>query len=197
MKNGSIVVVFFFLILLIIIAGVMMLSPSFSKGDAVINVLSNSTLYDGDFFSISLTDIDGNPLAGQTVNITIIDANGGLNHQQVTTDEMGNGILQLNGLTAGVYTVNITYGGNDNYSANYTTCSLEMKEKEIVQQSSSSDSGDYVYSPQYGTYIKQYTDSNGVQHVAGSNGMHESYNPNTGRLVFDDGHGHVDSDYRG
>ena len=73
----------------------------FAKQDTVINVISESSLYDGDYFSISLTDVDGNPLANQVVNITIVDATGGENHQQVTTDESGNGMLQLNGLTAG------------------------------------------------------------------------------------------------
>ena len=67
----------------------------------------------------------------QVVNITVIDANGGQNHQQVTTDGSGNGMLQLNGLTAGKYNVMVVYGGNDDYSASNTTQSLEIKEVEV------------------------------------------------------------------
>ena len=83
------------------------------------------------------------------------------------------------------YDVVVSYGGNENYTGNNSTQKLTIKEevKETVSESSSSDAGSYdKYSPQYGTYIRQYTDSNGVQHIDGANGMHESYDPSTGAL---------------
>ena len=101
-------------------------------------------------------------------------------------------------LKKGEYIVNITYGGNENYTGNNTTQKLSIKEKVEKTQSSTSSSGGYdEYSQQYGTYIKEYTDSNGVQHIDGANGMRESFNPKTGILTYDDGKGHVDRSYMG
>ena len=65
------------------------------------------------------------------------DANGIKNPQQITTDAMGNGMLQLNGLAAGEYSVNVTYRGNDNYSGSGLTQKITIKE---VQKQTSSQS---------------------------------------------------------
>ena len=114
------------------LAGLFVLNPTHVKTDTRVIVTSNSTLHEGDSFSIKLTDLNNTPIANQVVNITIVDANGTENHQQVTTDVSGNGILQLNGSsTVGKYNVVVTYGGNENYSNSNTTQSLEMKAIEV------------------------------------------------------------------
>lgn len=136
MNNKLIITLLLIIIAMLIVLGILIVNPLNAKTDTAINVTSNNTLYDGDYFSISLSDINGTPIANQTVNITIIDANGGKNPQNVTTNEMGNGMLQLNGLTVGNYTINITYGGNENYSSCNITYKLTIA--EIVQESSSS-----------------------------------------------------------
>ena len=132
------------IIALLVILGIMVISPFDAKTESVIAVTSNNTLSDGDYFSVSLSDINGVPLANQIVKIIIADANGAENPQQVTTDAMGNGILQLNGLTAGDYIVNITYGGNDNYSACGLTQKITIKEVQKQTASSSSSSSRFA-----------------------------------------------------
>ena len=79
--------------------------------------------------------MNNTPIANQRVNITIIDAKGEENHQAVTTDANGEGSLQLNGLTLGVYNMNVTYGGNDNYTICNTTQKLTMAEKVTISES--------------------------------------------------------------
>ena len=116
--------------------GIMFFNTSDSKITTTIVATSNSTLHDGENFSIILVDINGTPLANQTVNITMTGSNGERNQHQITTDAKGNGMLQLNGLNPGEYTVNVTYGGNSNYSASNITQKIEIK--EIVKQTSSS-----------------------------------------------------------
>lgn len=141
MKDNKIIIALLLIIIALLVAfGVMIINPANAKIDTKLTVTSNTTLHDGDSFSFVLTDLNGTPIANETVNITIIDANGGKNPQQVTTDEMGNGILQLKGLTLGVYTFNISYGGNDNYSSCNLTQNLEIKEvvKETTKSVSSS-----------------------------------------------------------
>jgi len=140
MNYNKIIIALVIVLVVIVAAGVLFLNPGHAKADSRVVVLSNSTLNDGDYFTIRLTDLNNTPIANQTVNVTIIDANGGKNPQVITTDANGDGSLQLNGLAVGNYTMNVTYGGNNNYTSCNTTQKLEMKEKVIPTVSSSSSS---------------------------------------------------------
>ena len=157
MDSNKIIMILVVILVILLVAGFFILNPSTAKTDSKVVVTSNSTLHDGEAFSIRLTDVNNTPIANQTVNITIIDAKGGENHQVVTTDTGGNGILTLNGLTIGNYTVKVNYGGNENYTSCNTTVTLNMEEKVTSTQSdsnhasaSSSSSGS---EKSYGSYI--------------------------------------------
>ena len=169
MKDNKIIIALLLIIIvLLVVFGMMYINPTTNaKIGTKITVTSNSTLHDGDSFSIALTDVNSTPLANQTVNITIIDANGAKNQQQVKTDGMGNGILQLNGLTPGEYTFNVTYGGNDNYSSSNITQKIEIKEivKETTQSVSSSP---YNTKPVYDGHTLCYKD--GIRGVYSKSG---------------------------
>ena len=140
MDYNKIIIALVIVLVVIVAAGLLFLNPGHAKSDTRVVVSSNSTLYDGDNFTVKLTDVNNTSIANQTVNVTIIDANGAKNPQVVTTDANGYGSLQLNGLTVGNYTMNVTYGGNDNYTSCNTTQKLEIKEKVIPTVTSSSSS---------------------------------------------------------
>ena len=141
MVNNKIIVALVAVIIVIVVAGLFVLSPGHAKTDSRVIVTSNSTLHDGDSFSIRLTDLNNTPIANQVVNITIIDANGNENHQVVTTDVNGEGSLQLNGLATTNYTVNVSFGGNDNFTSCNTTQKLQMKERVSSSQHITSSAG--------------------------------------------------------
>ncbi|ALT69039.1 Ig-like domain-containing protein [Methanobrevibacter millerae] len=172
MNNDKIIIALVVVLIVVLAAGVIFLNPGHAKVDSRAVVTSNSTLQDGDNFTIRLTDLNNTPIANQRVNITIIDANGGKNPQAVTTDANGEGKLQLNGLTPGEYTMNVTYGGNDNYTACNTTQKLTMEKKvvhETVNQQStksSSSSNEIFFDPE----VNVYYDSNGI--VVDPDGKH-------------------------
>lgn len=149
MDNNKLIIALIVILIVMIAAGIFLLNPGHAKVDSRIIVTSNSTLHDGDNFTIRLTDLNNTPIANQRVNITIIDANGGKNPQAVTTDANGDGKLQLNGLTLGNYTVNVTYGGNDNYTVCNTTQRLQMTEKVTPQASTTSTSSSKNYDDGY------------------------------------------------
>ena len=140
MDNNKLIIALVVILIVMIAAGIFLLNPGHAKVDSRVIVTSNSTLHDGDNFTIRLTDLNNTPISNQRVNITIIDANGGKNPQAVTTDANGDGRLQLNGLTLGNYTVNVTYGGNNNYTVCNTTQRLQMTEKVTPQASTTSTS---------------------------------------------------------
>jgi len=132
-NNDKIIIALVVVLIVILAAGVLFLNPGHAKVDSKVIVTSNTTLHDGENFTIRLTDLNKTPIANQRVNITIIDANGENNPQTVTTDANGDGNLQLNGLNPGEYTFNVTYGGNENY----TGCNLTPKitiEKKVDEK---------------------------------------------------------------
>ena len=199
-KNIIIIMVAIILVLAAVL-GVMFFQSANAKKTSEIKITSNKTLYEGDNLYIKLTDSNKTAIPKQMDNITITNAKGKVvSDKVVKTDSKGKAKLDLN-LKKGKYKVNVTYGGNENYTGNNATQKLTVKEKveqtaseeSYSSSSSNSDSGGYdKYSQQYGTYIRQYTDSDGVQHIDGANGIRESYDPRTGILTYDDGKGHVD-----
>ena len=143
MEYNKIIIVLLIVIVAILVAGFMIFGP-FAKESANLSVTTNNILYDGDNFGISLIGKEGKPIANATVDVNIIDAKGGQNHQVITTNEKGEGLLQLNALTPGNYVVNVTYKGDSKYNGNDTSQNLEFKEMKAIEtssQSSSSGSG--------------------------------------------------------
>ena len=154
MDYNKIIIALVIVIVVMLAAGFLFLNPSHAKADSRVIVTSNSALHEGDTFAIKLTDLNNTPIANQIVNITIIDSNGGKNPKTVTTDANGDASLQLNGLTPGEYTFNITYGGNENY----TNCNFSQKitiEQKVTSSNSNTDSS---------TQPSDWVDSEGVPH---------------------------------
>ena len=196
-----IIILVVIIVILASVIGFMVLKPMHAKEPTKLKITSNDTLYEGKDLTFKLADLNKTPLSNQKVNITIKNSKGKVvANKTVKTNDNGNAKMDLK-LKKGKYAVLVAYGGNENYTGNNTTQKLTIKEevKQTVSEESSSSgsgSGDYKYSQQYGTYIRQYTDSNGVQHIDGANGMHESYDPKSRINTFDDGKGHVSYDYR-
>ena len=193
MENKNIIIILVVIIVILAaVIGFMVLKPMHAKEPTKVKITSNDTLYGGKDLTFKLADLNKTPLSNQNVKITIKNSKGKVvANKTVKTNDNGNAKMDLN-LKKGKYEVLVAYGGNENYTGNNTTQKLTIKEevKETVSESSSSDAGGYdKYSQQYGTYVREYTDSNGIQHIDGANGMHESYNPRTGMLNGVDSNG--------
>ena len=169
MDYNKIIYLLVVVFIVLLIAGFAFFNTSFAKKDTVVNVTSENTLNDGDYFSILLSDAKGNPLANQAVNITITDAGGGENHQQVTTDESGNGMLQLNGLTSGQYTFSVAYGGNNDYNGCNVTIKITIA---AAQPTSTSNSESSQPSDWYDSEGVHHFYENGKEYVGSREGQH-------------------------
>ena len=203
MENKNIIIIL--LIVVVILAavlGFMFLNKTNPKDSTKIKITSDKSQYEGGKLTLQLTDLNKTAISKEKVNVTVTNKNGKVVvNKTVKTNAKGKASLDLD-LKKGKYVVNVTYGGNENYTGNNTTQKLTIKE-EVVQSEATSSSGQSsggsggydMYSQQYGTYIKQYTDSNGVQHIEGANGLHETFDPKTGVLSGDDGRGNSYSDY--
>ena len=134
MENKSIIII---LVALIIVLAAMLgfiLSDSFdAKEPTKVKITSDNEQYEGGELSIKLTDLNKTPLTKQKVGIIITDKNGKLMaNKSVITDSKGKAKCDLD-LKKGKYVVNVTYGGNENYTGNNTTQKLTIKEEAVVE----------------------------------------------------------------
>ena len=143
MESKNIIIILIVIIVILAAAiGFMVLKPMHAKEPTKIKVDSNKTLYEGDNFSVKLTDLNKTPLSKQKVNITVKDSKGKVvTNKTVKTNSKGKAKLDLN-LKKGKYNVSVSYGGNENYTGNNTTQKLMVKEKEKVAESQPTHSTD-------------------------------------------------------
>lgn len=109
------------------------LNQTAAKEPTKIKVTSDKKQYEGGKLSIELTDLNKTPLSKQIVNITITNKKGKVVVDDVVkTNSKGKAKLDLN-LKKGKYKVNVSYGGNENYTGDNTTQKLTIKEKKVVE----------------------------------------------------------------
>ena len=151
MENNN--VVMFLLVIIVILAavfGIMFFQSLNAKEPTKVKIISNKTQDEGGKLAIQLTDLNKTPISKEKVNINITNKKDKVVvNKTVTTNSEGKAKLDLD-LKKGKYTVNVTYGGNKNYTGNKTTQNLTIKEevKEPVV-----DTNKY---PNYSRYFGYY-----------------------------------------
>ncbi|WP_296874661.1 Ig-like domain repeat protein [uncultured Methanobrevibacter sp.] len=142
MENKNIIIIL--LIVVVILAavlGFMFLNKTNPKDSTKIKITSDKSQYeDSAELSIKLTDMNGTALSKEIVNITITDKKGKVVADDVVkTNSKGNAKLDLN-LKKGKYSVNVTYDGNENFTANHSSQNLTIKEEASTSEVSSGES---------------------------------------------------------
>ena len=133
MENRNIIIIVVALIAILLVAvGFVFLNPTDAKKPTKIKVISDKEQFEGGELKIKLTDLNKTPLSKEIVNVTITNKKGKVVvDDAVKTNSKGKAKLDLD-LKKGKYWVNITYGGNENYTGNNTTQKLKIKEEEKV-----------------------------------------------------------------
>lgn len=156
-KNIIMILVIVIVILAAVI-GIAILHPFDSKEPSKIKITSNKTLTEGESLSVKLTDLNKTAIPKQNVNITVTNAKGKVVADKVVkTDSKGKAKMDLK-LKKGKYDVNVTYGGNENYTGNNTTQKLTIKEEEKVVASQPTSSSDTYVERSDGTLTYGYKD---------------------------------------
>ena len=170
MENKNIIIILLVIIVILAAAiGFVLLNPTVSKEPTKIKITSDKEQFEGGELSIKLTDLNKTPLSKEIVNITITNKKGKVVVDDVVkTNSKGKAKLDLD-LKKGKYKVNVTYGGNENYTGNSTTQKLKIKEEVVeatVEPVNSDDS------------------SNNVQ-TDDSSGQSESHMPEETRKIYE------------
>ena len=134
MENKHIIIILLVIIVVLAVAvGFALLNPTPTKEPTKIKITSDKEQYEGGELSIILTDLNKTPLSKEIVNITITNKKGKVVVDDVVkTNSKGKAKLDLD-LKKGKYKVNVSYGGNENYTGNNTTQKLTIKEEEVVE----------------------------------------------------------------
>lgn len=130
MENKNIIIILIAIIVVLgVVAGAMFLQTGHAKEPTKVKITSDKSQYKGGELSIKLTGLNKTPISKEIVNIKITNKKGKVVVDDVVkTDSKGNAKLDLD-LKKGEYKVNVTYGGNENYTGNNTTQKLTIKEK--------------------------------------------------------------------
>ena len=100
-----------------------------SNDKTTLAITSNSTLYNGDLFTVKLADENGVGIANKTINITLEESNGNINKLNITTDENGIASFNINA-NSGNYSVKCDFKADDKYQA--SSCTQDLTIKGIV-----------------------------------------------------------------
>ena len=179
-KNQWIIVGLVIVIIALIIGlAVMMQAPT--KENVKLTIKNKKVIEEGENVKIQLTDMNGTPIKDQTVNISVTDKDGTTDYHSVVTNEKGVGKLKLD-KSPGKYTVNCTYGGNENYTANTTNQTLKIKEKPVEESadveynSYSSSSEDNRPEVDSSGITRQQADKYGYTYTTEHGGHYIGYN---------------------
>lgn len=84
---------------------------SFNTQDTKIDVTCNGTIRNGDYITVELKDFYRHAIPNQVIDLKILDDSGWPKTYSVTTDELGRGYIQIQGLENGNYTVHANFNG--------------------------------------------------------------------------------------
>ena len=140
MEHKTIIIILIaIIVVLAAMNGITVLHPFDSKDPTKVKITSNKTQYEGGELSIKLTDLNGTAISKEIVNVTITNSKGKVVIDDVVkTNSKGKAKLDLD-LKKGKYNVNVSYGGNENYTGNNTTQKLTIEE-EVVETTVTSSS---------------------------------------------------------
>ena len=128
MENKNIIIILVAIIIVLAgIMGVMFLQQN-AKEPSKLKITGNNTLVEGESLSIILMDLNETPIVNQTINVSIIDKEGSVNHKTVVTDENGKATLKIN-KNPGKYSINCSFEGNDKYLNSSAFKKIEIKEE--------------------------------------------------------------------
>ena len=142
MENKNIIMILIVaIVVLAAVIGFILMNPTHTKVPCKIKITSDKEQYKGGKLSVQLTGLNNTPLSKEVVNVTVTDKKGKVVVDEVVkTNSKGKAKLDLK-LKKGNYKVNVTYGGNENYTGDNATQKLKIKEKKKVENTISSQTG--------------------------------------------------------
>lgn len=117
-------IIFGIIIIIVAIGFSFLFSPSSDAHNTNLQILNKGDLGPNSTIYVKLTDNEKTSLGNKTVHIKLIDKkNKVIFKKDVTTHSTGVGMAKLSNISAGEYTLNVSYDGD----SKYTHCSISKK----------------------------------------------------------------------
>ena len=100
------------------------------KQETDLVITSNSTLNNGDNFTVKLADNNGKGIANKTVCIKLVDDGGNVNNLNITTDKNGVSSFGINA-NSGNYVAKCVFLGDDNYDSSNIVQNISIINKVV------------------------------------------------------------------
>ena len=101
------------------------------KQETDLVITSNSTLNNGDDFTVKLADNNGKGIANKTVCIKLVDDGGNVNNLNITTDKNGVSSFGINA-NSGNYVAKCVFLGDDNYDSSNIVQNISIIILQII-----------------------------------------------------------------
>lgn len=132
-KRDKIIIVGLIIVIIALITGLafMLMDNTSPKQESQINILGNSTVSEGDSISVKLSS-NGTVLKDEILHVSVLNGSGDeILYKSVKTNSKGIAKLALENVSAGSYEVNVTFRGDENYSATNASKSITVNEKVV------------------------------------------------------------------
>ena len=144
MENNRIIIILLLVIIIVLLACILTVMPNMNKQDVKLAFMSDSTINEGDSIEIQLTDMNGTPLANQSLNVSVTDGNK-TDYHSILTNGDGKATLDID-KSAGDYGVSVRYDGNSNYRQSSISQNVTVKVPQTTSASTGSQSSALPYS---------------------------------------------------
>lgn len=154
--NKTIILLVAIIAIILVVGAVFMMNPF--KQESKIDIVTNGTVHTNTTFLVKSTASNNTSIANGNISIEIMDNKSNVVvDEEVKTNEHGEAAIELNNVSKGNYTVNVTFEGNDEFKECSVEQDLEIVEDavEVVSHDDKStdvDGGAY-YSQQAGKTI--------------------------------------------
>ena len=127
-------------------------APGFSKDNSSIVIKAGNPVYVGDSIKIKLVDSSDNPIANQSINVSITDEDNSSSPYSLVTNQKGVAKLKMD-KEEGQYVIKADFNGTDEINGNSTSKKINVEEKAVEDETSSDDDPGAFYSAQAGRVI--------------------------------------------
>ena len=162
MDNQKTIIALLCVIIALLAVLAIMFSPLMAKDTSNL-AIDDKEINAGDSLVVKLTDVNGNPISNETINIKLTDKDGITIDEKATTNSKGNANLKIE--EAGTYSAACSFDGNNQFSSTSTAGNLTVKKAttEVVneeQTSTTTHASKYapnggIY-PEYGPEVDSY-----------------------------------------
>ncbi len=162
MENQKTIIALLCVIIALLAVLAIMFSPLMAKDTSNL-AIDDKKINAGDSLVVKLTDVNGNPISNETINIKLTDKDGITIDEDVTTNSKGNANLKIE--ESGNYSAVCSFDGNNQFASSSTTGNITVKKAttEVVdeeQTSTATHTSKYapnggIY-PEYGPEVDSY-----------------------------------------